>query len=105
LFAQKTAEKLCTVKDEIELLLKKYDCELIDFEYHQKAFGDIVVRIKSHEKELIFSTDRGDIYYNSDLVCDHEYMRSEGKTILQKLIEVVETRLVLLEDNSIRNGF
>ena len=32
-------------------------------------------------------------------------LRSEGKTILQKLIEVVESRLVLLEDNSIRNGF
>ena len=90
-------KRLCIIKDEVELLLKKYDCELVDFKYYEKAFGDIALRIKDHDKELIFSTDRGDIYYNSDLVCNHEYMRSEGKTILQKLIELVEARLVLLK--------
>lgn len=90
-------KKFLKIKAEIELLLKKYECELIDFEYYEKAFGDIVLKIKYHDKELNFSTDRGDIYYNSDLVCNHEYMKNERKTILQKLKEIIEGKLVLLK--------
>lgn len=84
-------KKFLKIKAEIELLLK------IDFEYYEKAFGDIVLKIKYHDKELAFSTDRGDIYYNSDLVCNHEYMKSERKIILQKLKGIIEGKLVLLK--------
>ena len=44
-------KRLCIIKDEVELLLKKYDCELVDFKYYEKAFGDIALRIKDHDKE------------------------------------------------------
>ena len=45
------------------------------------------------EKELNFVTDRGEIYCNSELLWDYEYLRKENKTTPQKLLEIIEFKL------------
>ena len=82
-------------KFELELanLLRKYDCELINYEYFKKIFGNIVLEIRFKEKIHVFVSDRGEIYYNGELLCNYEYLRDENKTTPQKLLELIEVKL------------
>jgi hypothetical protein len=73
--------------------MDKYNFEVIEFNYYNRIFGNIVLRIKKGEKELNFVTDRGEIYCNSELLCDYEYLRKENKTTPQKLLEIIEFKL------------
>lgn len=70
-------------------LIDKYNFEVIEFNYYNKIFGNIVLRIKKEDKELNFVTDRGEIYCNSELLCNYEYLRKGNKTTPQKLLEVI----------------
>lgn len=80
-------------KVQLSKLMDKYNFEVIEFNYYNRIFGNIVLRIKKGEKELNFVTDRGEIYCNSELLCDYEYLRKENKTTLQKLLEIIEFKL------------
>ena len=80
-------------------LLKKHGCEVICFEYNRKAFGDLVLKFIIDGQELLFSTDRGDIYYNNIYICGRHYMRTEKKTIVKKVTELVKLKII-----SIKNG-
>ena len=80
-------------KLQLSKLMDKYNFEVIEFNYYNKIFGNIVLRIKKEDKELNFVTDRGEIYCNSELLCDYEYLRKENKTTPQKLLEVIELKL------------
>ena len=62
-------------KLQLSKLMDKYNFEVIEFNYYNKIFGNIVLRIKKEEKELNFVTDRGEIYCNSELLCNYEYLR------------------------------
>lgn len=80
-------------------LMDKYSFELIEFSYYKKIFGNIVLKIKIEENELSFITDRGEIYCNSELLCDYEYLRNENKTTPQKLLELIELKLNIIKNN------
>lgn len=80
-------------KLQLSKLMDKYNFEVIEFNYYKQIFGNIVLRIKKEEIELNFITDRGEIYCNSELLCDYEYLRKENKTTPQKLLEVIELKL------------
>lgn len=80
-------------KLQLSKLKDKYNFEVIEFNYYKQIFGNIVLRIKKEDKELNFVTDRGEIYCNSELLCDYEYLRKENKTTPQKLLEVIELKL------------
>ena len=82
-------------KFELQLskLMEKYNFEVIEFNYYKQIFGNIVLIIKKEEMELNFVTDRGEIYCNSELLCDYEYLRKENKTTPQKLLELIELKL------------
>ncbi len=80
-------------KLQLSKLMDKYNFEVIEFNYYNKIFGNIVLRIKKEGKELNFVTDRGEIYCNSELLSDYEYLRKENKTTPQKLLEVIELKL------------
>ena len=73
--------------------MDKYNFEVIEFNYYKKIFGNIVLKIKKEEKELNFITDRGDIYCNSELLCNYDYIRKEHKKTPDKLLEMVELKL------------
>ncbi len=75
------------LKLQLSKLMDKYNFEVIEFNYYKQIFGNIVLRIKKEGKEFNFITDRGEIYCNSELLCDYEYLRNENKTTPQKLIE------------------
>lgn len=81
------------IKKEISNLVLKYNGELVNFEYHKKVFGNIVLEIKCNEKSLCFVTDRGEIYCNGQLLCTYDYLRNENKTTPQKLLEIIEIQL------------
>ncbi len=80
-------------KLQLSKLMDKYNFEVIEFNYYNKIFGNIVLKIKKEDKELIFVTDRGEIYCNSELLCNYEYLRKENKRTPQKLLEVIELKL------------
>ena len=80
-------------KLQLSKLKDKYNFEVIEFNYYKQIFGNIVLRIKKEDKELNFVTDSGEIYCNSELLCDYEYLRKENKTTPQKLLEVIELKL------------
>ncbi len=82
---------------ELLLILKKYNGELISFEYYKKAFGDIIVKMRVYQKEIVFATDRGEIYCDGKFLCGYEYVRNENKSTSQKLLELIDERLSLLE--------
>ena len=79
-----------TFELQLSKLMNKYSFEVIEFNYYKQIFGNIVLKIKKGEKELTFITDRGEIYCNSELLCDHEYLREKNKTTPQKLLEIIE---------------
>lgn len=81
------------IKTEIIDLISRYNGELIDFEYHKKVFGNIVLNLKCNEKILSFVTDRGEIYCNGQLLCGYEYIKTENKTTPKKLLEIIEMQL------------
>lgn len=80
-------------KSQLSKLMDKYNFEVIEFNYYKKIFGNIVLKIKKEEKELNFITDRGDIYCNSELLCNYDYIRKENKKTTDKLLEMVELKL------------
>ena len=84
-------------KLELTKILDKYGCELIDFHYYKKVFGNIVLKIVLKDKELNFVTDRGEIYCNGELLCNYDYLKNENKTTSQKLIELMDLKLKLIQ--------
>lgn len=78
------------MKIEIINLLTKYNFEIVNFEYYKKVFGNIVLVIKNHDKKITFVTDRGDIYCEGIILCNHEYLRTGSTTTFEKLIEQIE---------------
>ena len=80
-------------KSQLSKLMDKYNFEVIEFNYYKKIFGNIVLKIKKEEKELNFITDRGDIYCNSELLCNYDYIRKDNKKTPDKLLEMVELKL------------
>lgn len=80
-------------QSELMALLDKYDCEVIDFQYLKKAFGNIVLIIRYKGAQLNFITDRGDIYLNTKLMCNYEYIRTENKSTPKKLLEIIDSAL------------
>lgn len=84
-------------ESELGKLLKKYNCELIDFEYYHRIFGNMVLTIRFRDITLDFVTDRGEIYCNGEFLCDYEYLRRENKTTPQKLLEQIELKLKTIQ--------
>ena len=85
--------KLKNIKSEVLKVLDRYECELVDIEYYKKIFGNIVVKVRFCEKDLDFVVDRGEIYCNGEMLSTYEYLRSENKTTLQKLLEIIDSTL------------
>ncbi len=81
------------IKKDINILLEKYDSEMILFEYYRKYFGNILLIIKCNDQELEFVADRGEIYCNNDFLCLNDYIRKEKKTTEEKLLELIELKL------------
>ena len=63
--------------------------EIISLEYSMKYFGNIILIFKKNGKEYKYVVDRGEIYFNKQMVCSDSYFREEGKKAYQKLIEIM----------------
>ena len=49
---------------DLELLVQKYNCKLLCFDYYKKVFGNIVVKIEKNMDIFTFALDRDEIYCN-----------------------------------------
>lgn len=87
-------------ESDLKKLLSTYDCELINYQYFKKIFGNIVLKIRCLEHDLNFVTDRGEISCNGVLLCTYEYIKKENKTTPQKLLEQIELKLVEIQKNN-----
>ncbi|MBP3478882.1 MAG: hypothetical protein J6K03_05285 [Oscillospiraceae bacterium] len=69
------------------------DAKLIDFTYNSKCFGNMTAKIKQSGKVHTFITDRGEIYYNGEMVCDSSYRYKEKEDIFPRLIQMIKNTL------------
>ena len=74
---------------ELQNAVKMVEGEITRLDYYPKHFGNIILHFQKGDKIYEYVVDRGDIYFNKKGVCDNSYLRDEGKTSLQKLIEIV----------------
>lgn len=86
-------------QSELMALLNRYNCEVMDFQYFEKVFGNIVLKIQYRGSQLSFITDRGDIYCNNKLICNYEYIRTENKSTPRKLLEIINLELDSIQNN------
>lgn len=66
---------------------------IVSFEYFEKIFGNIVLTIEYEKVCYEFITDRGEIYMNSQLICDSSYHVKGKSDTIQKLIDVMSKRI------------
>lgn len=74
---------------ELQNAVKMVGGEITRLDYYPKHFGNIILHFKKGDKIYEYVVDRGDIYFNKKGVCDNSYLRDEGITSHQKLIEIV----------------
>lgn len=69
--------------------VKKIGGEIVFLEYYPHFFGSIILRFKKDGKEFEYVVDRDEIYDNKKMICNNSYTREEGKTAVQKLVEII----------------
>ena len=75
----------------IEVLPNEFN--LISFDYNDKIFGNMIVKIESSNKKYTFVTDRGEIYCNGKMICDSSYRYTENEDTFLKLLSIIKTEL------------
>ena len=68
---------------------------LVSFDYNERVFGNIVVKIKLPKVMHTFVTDRGEIYHNGKMICDSSYHYTEKEDTFSKLIQLIKNELEL----------
>lgn len=66
---------------------------LIEFIYDKKHFGNMIVKIKQNGIIHTFTTDRGEIYYNNQMLCDSSYQYIEKQDTFNKLLQIIKNIL------------
>lgn len=69
--------------------VKKIGGEIVLIEYYPRFFGNIILEFKKNGKMYKCIVDRGEIYLNKEMICNNSYIREEGKSPCQKLIEII----------------
>lgn len=69
--------------------VKKIGGEIVLIEYYPRFFGNIILEFKKNGKMYKYIVDRDEIYLNKEMICNNSYIREEGKSPCQKLIEII----------------
>jgi hypothetical protein len=75
--------------------------KLLHLERNHKAFGNMIAKIKSENKEYDFISDRGDIYCNDDIIFTASYHITGEDDSPVYLLKAIE-QLILVNDKKIR---
>ncbi len=89
--AEQSKEEL---RERINALLPT-DATVISFDYNEKAFGNIVLKLEFENVIHTFITDRGEIYHNGKMLCDSSYHDIEKEDTFSKLLQLVKRELKL----------
>ena len=81
--------------ERLNMLLKGKKGKLLELEYYEKTFGNIIVRIEADGVLHTFITDRGDIYCDSKFMCDSSYHVQGRDDTFDKLYEIIQEVLIL----------
>ncbi len=74
---------------ELNNVVREVGGEITYLDYSTKYFGNIILRFKKDGKEFKYVVDRDEIYDNKKMICNNSYTREEGKTAVQKLVEII----------------
>ncbi len=74
------------------LLCEKYNAKIIKFDYYKKVFGNFVIEIAYNDTLQTIITDRGEIVFNGNHICDNSYLIT-GQDTFTKLLELVEKEM------------
>lgn len=78
------------MKQQIASVLLSND-SLIEFTYSVDHFGNMVVKIRRNRETHIFTTDRGEIYHNTKMLCDSSYLDKEDT--FTKLLQMISKEM------------
>lgn len=74
------------------LLCERYNAKIIKFDYYKKVFGNFVIEIEYNDTLQTIITDRGEIVFNGNHICDNSYLIA-GQDTFTKLLELVEKKM------------
>ena len=87
---QRKNEMLEMVKD-----LLPVNATIVSFDYYEKVFGNIVLKLKIGKDIHTFTTDRGEIYHNEKMLCNSSYRYIEKEDTFPKLLQLIKQELKL----------
>ena len=85
----KSINKKKIILAELSNVVKSIGGEIISLDYSLKYFGNIILIFKKNDKVYKYIVDRDEIYFNKKMICNNSYIREEGKSPCQKLIEII----------------
>ena len=68
---------------------------VVSFDYNEKVFGNIVLKLEIGKDTHTFITDRGKIYHNGKMLCDSSYHYTEKEDTFSKLLQLIKQELKL----------
>ncbi|PKK99052.1 MAG: hypothetical protein CVV57_04390 [Tenericutes bacterium HGW-Tenericutes-2] len=71
--------------NDISKLLMQKRAKLISFEYYEKIFGNIVLKIEYQNEDHLFVTDRSEVYHNGKFLFEfnqagYDYYKKTSKS-------------------------
>ena len=80
---------------EIIKTLLPTNAAVVSFDYNEKVFGNIVLKVEIEKDIHTFITDRGEIYHNGKMLCDSSYHYTEKEDTFPKLLQLINKELKL----------
>ena len=68
---------------------------VVSFDYNEKVFGNIVLKLEIGKDTHTFITDRGEIYHNGKMLCNSSYHYTEKEDTFPKLLQLIKQELKL----------
>ena len=93
-FKKRTERRKNEMLEAVKALLPA-NATIVSFDYYEKAFGNIVLKLETEKDIHTFITDRGEIYHNGKMLCDHSYLYIEKEDTFSKLLQLIKQELKL----------
>ena len=95
MFFKKRVEQRKNEMLEMIKTLLPTNATVVSFDYNEKVFGNIVLKLEIGKDTHTFITDRGEIYHNGKMLCDSSYHYTEKEDTFSKLLQLIKQELKL----------
>lgn len=82
------------VFEELEKLFLSNNVLLKKFEIYYNAFGDVIIEFYYNDKNHLYTSDRGDIYYNGSGLMTNSERSSIDENILKSVFLCIKNQIL-----------